>query len=580
MNHVAGSASLSRRSPWCLRLSVALTALVSLYCGDNHQASKVSATRVARTVDLPGCAWASPVRVGGNVNPGVIVATTQGYLARYDVNGVVQWQTQLPRNNANAVSWIAATPVVIDDLLVMVWQQTDGSLNTRDGHFVGVFDVNTGAERSEFPRVRLRAQQPATDGGVVEFLDAHNFSRATLVSYRANPMQLGHVYVGFGNIRDIQPWHGWLFDIDVDAWRRDGGGAAIARTFLTTPQRDCGPVGDSGSDEMICGGGIWAPSGMYVRQSDVAAELWVPTGNGRLNPNTQSYANSVMRVPLDFGFADGCDASCSNFSETAPSPACMQSCRNVFMPRLAPGQEPLAPDNGLCAGMTFMECYARLDLDLGANSPIAVTQVIDGVKREFAVVPAKDGAVYLFDANHFGTMYDRLVIRDFCGDNGGTCTANWAGTMVTQPTLLGFETPLIVVPTFVFDATNTAGVVALAIENTSNGPRLVEKWHAPARGSQESVARFREHTGRAAAIALAAQPYVVIADPGAERSNDGLLYVIDGATGEIAARAGLDGPGHKYILPAVIGQRAIVSSCDTIMQGPTHLEYWDLSVAP
>jgi hypothetical protein len=38
----------------------------------------------------------------------------------------------------------------------------------------------------------------------------------------------------------------------------------------------------------------------------------------------------------------------------------------------------------------------------------------------------------------------------------------------------------------------------------------------------------------------------------------------------------LDGPGEKYIEPAVIDQRVYVTSCDSIADGATHLEVWDL----
>ena len=43
------------------------------------------------------------------------------------------------------------------------------------------------------------------------------------------------------------------------------------------------------------------------------------------------------------------------------------------MPRLASGDARLAPPGDRCAGMTFLECYARLDLDLGADAPMPVT---------------------------------------------------------------------------------------------------------------------------------------------------------------------------------------------------------------
>jgi hypothetical protein len=55
-----------------------------------------------------------------------------------------------------------------------------------------------------------------------------------------------------------------------------------------------------------------------------------------------------------------------------------------------------------------------------------------------------------------------------------------------------------------------------------------------------------------------------------------VLFALDARTGEIAARGALDGPGEKYILPAIVGRRAFVTSCDSVGDGPTHLEAWDL----
>jgi hypothetical protein len=200
--------------------------------------------------------------------------------------------------------------------------------------------------------------------------------------------------------------------------------------------------------------------------------------------------------------------------------------------------------------------------------------------KRYGVLPAKDGAVYLFDADHFGNMLDRLPLREFCGSNGGTCTANWAGTMVTKPLVVDVDgEPVIVIPTFYFDQTNPAGVVALQIRDIGNGPVLQERWHAPKTNSSEAVSRFREHTGRAAELRMGDTSFVVVADPGPENSREGLLYGINAVTGDIEALATLDGPGQKYAQPAVIGSRAFVTSCQTIGQGPAHLEGWELRLS-
>ena len=88
---------------------------------------------------------------------------------------------------------------------------------------------------------------------------------------------------------------------------------------------------------MICGGGVWTPTGPTLVERAGGRELWIPTGNGQLDVGRGDFANSIMRVGLDLAFDPGCSAACDGFDPTAPSEACMASCANVFMPRLAPG---------------------------------------------------------------------------------------------------------------------------------------------------------------------------------------------------------------------------------------------------
>jgi hypothetical protein len=330
---------------------------------------------------------------------------------------------------------------------------------------------------------------------------------------------------------------------------------------------------------MICGGGIWAPSGPTVVPRADGFELWVPTGNGHLDVTRGEYANSVLRVPPDLAFAPGCDpVACAGFDSHAPAEACMASCSDLFMPRLRAGDPPLAPPADRCAGLTLLECYAKLDLDLGADSP---ARAVLRSGRTVGVEPAKDGAIYLFDADHFGALLDRLQIRDFCGTGANDCTANWAGTMVTQPLITSIDgTAVALVPTFYFDGRNPAGVVAIDLEAPDGTPRLRERWSAPRRDSAEAVTRFREHTGRLALVSHDGIDYAAIVDPGPEHSHDGELFLIRIRDGAIIERGALDGPGHKYLAPLVLGDRVFVGSCDTIGSGPAHLEAWDVVTQP
>lgn len=558
---------------------IAMAGGVAGGCGDDRPPPPLALARAFRAAEVTGCTYASPVIAApaGEVAT-VVIATTDGVVAAYDIDGAVRWQTALPADSGYR-AWIGATPAVIDDRwIVVAWQDTVATGEARRRHQVAVLDVATGAIDPAFPIVTLAASVPAIGGGTVDFLPSNNFSRSQIVHARRAGDTLGVVYVSFGNLRDIQPWHGWVFELDLDAWRARGAAAAISSTLLTTPEADCGPAGDSGSDDMLCGGGVWAPSGPTLVPRGDDYELWITTGNGLLDLPHRQLANAVIRTGRGLAVDPACSAACDAFDPIAPTEGCMASCGNLFMPRLGPGDPPLAPPRALCDGLSLLECYAKLDLDLGASTP-AITTTAAG--HEVGILPAKDGAVYLFDAQHLGTLLHRLPLREFCGANGGTCTANWAGTMVTQPVIATVDgAPLAIVPTFYFDRTNPAGVVGLDLVDGPDGPRLHERWSAPARDTTEAVERFREHTGRAVVIDDARfGPQVVIADPD---DSGGRVYLIDAATGTIRDRGTLDGPGRKYIQPAVVGERAFITSCtggpDTgKLPGSSHLEGWDLA---
>ena len=74
-----------------------------------------------------------------------------------------------------------------------------------------------------------------------------------------------------------------------------------------------------------------------------------------------------MRTTRGLAFDPGCDAvACAAFDSADPARACLDSCTNLFVPRLMPGEPAVVPESGVCNGMTLLECYAALDWDLGA----------------------------------------------------------------------------------------------------------------------------------------------------------------------------------------------------------------------
>ncbi len=559
------------------RVPVAALALVATAaCGDDlprgGELEEVRLERAWRSDDAPGCTIASPLLVESRGAPVLLAALATGdVVATSPEDGSEVFRLELP---APAGQWAhaAATPGAFGSRVVIPYMLRRDDGGERMAHLVAVLDLEARALDPAFPIIELDASVPASDGsGDVEFLPANAYSRSAVPIAHPAGSSHGLAYIGFGNLQDIQPWHGWLFEIDLDAWA--AGGDAISAVLLATPESDCGPAGESGSSDMICGGGIWSPPGPTLHEEDGDFELYVATGNGQLDLGRRDYANSVLRVGRGLAFDPACDPeACADFDPVDPAADCVASCRDQFIPRLLPGDPPFDPPDGRCDGKTFFECYALLDWDLGANTPARVP-VPGG--SDVLVIPAKDGGVYLADAEHLGTLFDRIQLTAICGAGGGSCSANWAGTMVTVPvaTTVG-GTPMVLIPTFMFDEVNPAGLVGLAIARDAGGtPRWQKRWEAPPFGSAEAVERFRGHVGRVALVTIGGAEYAAVVDPGPEHGTDGLLYLVRVADGAIAERAELDGPGRKYTVPLVRGDTLFVSSCDA-EDGASHLEAW------
>lgn len=555
----------------------ALALVAAAGCGDNiphrDELAEVGLDRIWRGDDLPGCSIASPLLVESRGEEVLLASLASGgVVATSPADGSEVFRVALPVP-ADRWAHAAATPGVFGSRVVLPYMVRRNDNGDRVAHRVAVLDLETRALDPDFPTIELSASVPASDGsGDVEFLAANSYSRSAVPVAHPAGSSHGLAYVGFGNLQDIQPWHGWLFELDLDAWA--AGGDAISAVLLATPESDCGPDGESGSSDMICGGGIWSPPGPTLYETeDGDFELYVATGNGQLDLGRRDYANSVLRVGRGLTFDPTCDPdACADFDPIDPAAGCIESCRDQFIPRLLPGDPPFDPPDGRCDGKTFFECYALLDWDLGANTPARVP-VPGG--PDVLVIPAKDGGVYLADAEHLGTLHDRIQLTAICGADGGSCSANWAGTMVTVPVATSVDgVPMVIVPTFMFDENNPAGLVGLAIVRGEDGaPRWEKRWEAPSFGSPESIDRFRGHVGRVALVTVAGTEYAALVDPGPEHTTDGILYLVRVADGAIAERAALDGPGRKYTLPVVRGDTLFVASCDA-EDGAGHLEAW------
>jgi hypothetical protein len=373
------------------------------------------------------------------------------------------------------------------------------------------------------------------------------------------------LYVSFGNIKDIQPWHGWIFEIDIDAWQQEGPDAAISSVFLTTPESDC--PGERGGTSMICGGGVWHFAGPQVVPTRDGYELLVTTGNGELNLNDRNYAQSVLRLTKGLDFDPGCNREkCAAFDPIAPSDACLRSCSNIFIPRLMSDDPPLRVASGRCDGKTFLGCLAANDWDLGANGAVPIKL---GPEDEVIVQPGKDGGLYLFDAEKMGRMYDRDQIVATCGTPEDPCGGHWPNGMIrAKPvvtTVAGQK--VVIVPTFMPDRSQPAGVVARKIVIDEGGPHFEPLWEAPASNSLEARDRFRAYPSLAF---LTKGPegaeYVWVIDTTGEDTLIG-VRVSDGA---IVVRQELQGtvdtvrPGHRngviYVTSQFAGGTAVLEA--------------------
>lgn len=569
---------------WKHRATLALGALIMMSAceGDEptpdpiteHQDLRLE--RVFPTEANPGqefefCVFASPMHFNDGEQDWVIAMVGNGELAaHHPETGAVEWSVELPAPEGEGV-FALAQPAWLDDSRLVVAYHTvpadheapyDANV-ARLSHRVVVVDLMARALDEGFEPVELEAELPANDDGTVAFRPDRALSRSDVVIGRSADATLGRAYVTLGNTRDIQPWHGWAFEIDLDVWADQGPEAAISAVFNSTPEPDenCGPEGTSGSRDRRCGGGMWAPTGpLLVEEEGGGYHLIVGTGNGQLDLDRNDYANTLMRLGPGLDFDPMCDAeACADFNPDDPSLACVESCQDLFIPRLLEGQNPPRPADGRCPeDMTLFECWQEMDY-IGGSTPVRVEVGEDAV----LVYPTKDGHAYMVDADHMGTMHDRHKLVDLCGTEDDACRKTWAGMAVTQPLVMdGEEGPVVLIPTFMPDSTHAAGVVALNLIETEDGPRFERRWEFPTFDSPSAITRFREHPGRivAAPIEEGGEPVawlVEVGDPG----STGRLIALDPLTGESLFDADLAGRGQRYTWPLRVDDRIFVSSC-------------------
>lgn len=543
--------------------------------GGSGGVSAVDVERLFPTASHPGvsfddCSFGSPLAFEHDGQTEIVVAIGEHVVGLDPLTGAERYRVQLPANGAER-AFVISTPVQAGHRLVVAYHTTEAPNETqapgrdvmdfRKSQRVAVVDLAARTLDAGFPPLTLAAVQPAASPGKSVYFRADKALQRAALVHVPSAGKLGTVAVAFGNGRDLQPWHGWLFELSLDAWQSQGPTKAIDRVRLVTPEHDCGPEGASGSRTRICGGGLWSPSGVLRVDGSEGPELILPAGNGQLDLSRGDFANTLLRVKPGAPLDPGCNATaCAGFDPDAPASACVESCRNVFVPRVPAGDPPLAPESGVCDGLGMFECWEKLDY-VGGSTPV-LGQTPAG--KRVLLYPTKDGHVYVVDAEHLGTLYQRKKLVDVCGAKNHNCMADWAGMIVTQPAEAKVDgATLFIVPTFVPDSVHTAGVFGLELTDGPKGPELVTRWVFPDPATLAAKQRFRWHPSRARVVSLQGHETVWVVEPGTVDQVPGRLVGLRASDGALLADHPLAGRGFRFTQPLFHAGVLYTPSCDT-----------------
>ena len=182
-------------------------------------------------------------------------------------------------------------------------------VKTNDGNYVQklhALDITNGAESLKGPvtiQGSVKGTGDASVNGVVTFNPLIQHCRAALllvppqttfsnfaVKHSDLAMRSGTLYVAFASHGDNGPYHGWLFAYDASTLQMLG-------VLNTTANGQTDPSGYP-----IAAGGIW--QGGAGPASD-GTSIYFSTGNGKFDPATGSFGDSILRIPnRQFSVAD------------------------------------------------------------------------------------------------------------------------------------------------------------------------------------------------------------------------------------------------------------------------------------
>jgi hypothetical protein len=454
--------------------------------------------------------------------PFLVATPSEGLIAALKLGtGEVIWQVRLPVNPGYQ-PFLEATPVKVGDHLIVayVW------INRKTGaysHHARVINLNRGELDPAFDDLEFSAEVAASDGvQMVRFEPAVQHALSALAQISSDGLEL--VYVSFSSIRDVGAWHGWLFELDLDAWKQGPSRNAIKSVFVTTREADC----DDGRAGKLCGGGMWGYSGPQIHHSSDGFEIVVQSGNGLFNLKTGNYAQSMLKLKPGLKFDPLCSSEqCTNIDPRNPPETCLRTCKNLFVPRLLPTDRPLQPADGLCNGLTYLQCLDVEDWDFGSSSPVYVDLPNN---QSVYVTAGKAGDIYLVDASSLGVMYDRKQTAELCGTVAEPCPDSGEGMIITQPQVAWIQdSPIVIIATHNPDHNQAAGVTAYAIVTETGQPKLKKIWQVPPPSAPAARQWFRAPPTRPVIAEFEGEPIAWIADNGPEgrilgiRIRDGKL---------------------------------------------------------
>ena len=240
------------------------------------------------TRTLDGWVFAQPLYMKNVAVPGhatvnlVFVCTAHNTVYAFDADNAAVSAPYWSRNlgpsdttpntfaspNSEDETGIVATPVIVPALhalYVLVATREFGQRVFR----LHALDISTGQEQFGGPVVvagHVVGNAPDAVNGLVNFNPTFHLQRSALAYVNHT------VYVGFAGVRDIPPFHGWLFGYD-------------AATLNQTAVFDITPNG--------YGGGIWH-GGRAPAADDATGSIYLETGNGNFD-GTANLSNSVLK---------------------------------------------------------------------------------------------------------------------------------------------------------------------------------------------------------------------------------------------------------------------------------------------